>query len=471
MATPNAADKPLLLVALLHDYAARDLVDSDVLSDLAGRFRLAFVSSERLSISLDGLGPIVAQYRTSSWRMRLYWVAAGLWHMAAKRRFELNRRNALRQATFGVGPYAERLIDWGSRVGLARVGGWSLRWLLRATAAPVIPADVRPAAVLAYTSVRSFFVDDLVRDARRRRIPCLALVNNWDNLNTKSFLEVPPHLAVWGEQGFLIARLMYLIPAHRIFVVGSPRFEIYRRSKTTRREARSRLGLPADARVVLFCGAGVSFEEVSLLDELEQAIETGRLPPDVVVVYKPHPLRFKRSAERPFEEASYRHVRRVAAGDRLLTELKFYPDLMSAADAIISPFSSMVIEGARFGLPALCLGYNDPGHANHDWNRAAFNLHSYVVRHGDWGVVCERREDFLSMCDALLEKVGDSAVAESARAAAEMVWRSGQRSVVDRLTDAIEAIVAGRDADNSIAQAAKIMVADSAKDMMALAKD
>src|SRR6476659_4590399 len=91
-------DKPLLLVALLHDYAARDFVDSGVLAEMACRFRLAFVSSERLTIPLDRFGPVVAQYAASGLRMRLYWVAAGLWHMAVKRRFELNRRNALRQA-------------------------------------------------------------------------------------------------------------------------------------------------------------------------------------------------------------------------------------------------------------------------------------------------------------------------------------------------------------------------------------
>ena len=42
------ADKPLLLIGLMHDYAARDLVDSGVLAELAGEFRLAFISSKRL---------------------------------------------------------------------------------------------------------------------------------------------------------------------------------------------------------------------------------------------------------------------------------------------------------------------------------------------------------------------------------------------------------------------------------------
>jgi hypothetical protein len=224
--------------------------------------------------------------------------------------------------------------------------------------------------------------------------------------------------------------------------------------------------------VLLFCGAGVSFEEVSLLDELEAAIESGRLPRDLIVLYKPHPLRFKRVSEKPFDEGAYRHVRRVTLGDRALTALQFYPELLASADALISPFSSMVMEGARFGLPALCLGYNDPGHANHDWNRAAFNLHSYVVRHGDWGVVCERREDFLESCEALVPLIGDARIAEWARAAAEMVWRTGRDTTANRLTRALQTVGRGGDADNSFTQSSvPTALLDTARDTIALAKE
>jgi hypothetical protein len=461
---------------MMHDYAARDFVDSGVLAQLAREFRLTFISSARLTIDLSPFGPVVAQHRMTGFRLRLYWLAAGLWHMAVKRRFELNRRNALRQASFGISPYAERIIDWGARLGLSRIAGLAFRAILRWTAPRLIPPEPAPFAVLAYTSVRSFFIDDVVRDARRRGIPLLGLVNNWDNLNTKSFLEVPPYLGVWGEQGFLIARLMYLIPAHRIFVIGAPRFEVYRGHVPATRDARAELGLPQDASVILFCGAGVSFEEVSLLDELEEAIEHGVLPRDLVVLYKPHPLRFQRVAEKPFEEAAYRHVRLVARGTRKLTELQFYPALLAAADALISPFSSMVIEGARFGLPALCLGYNDPGHANHDWNRAAFNLHSYVVRHGDWGVICERREDFGRSCQQLVSLIGDPVVGACARAAGEMVWRTGHTGVAGRLSAALRGIAEGRHADNSLDSSsiegrAHVPLRDAARDLMAVSKD
>lgn len=199
-------DKPRLAVALLNDYAARDFVDSGVLRDLAGEFRLVFITTPRLTIDLSSYGVVAAQHRMGWIRCRLYLLTAGLWHMTVKRRFELNRRNVLHHATFGVGPLIRSLISGLSLVGVSRPLGGLLRGWLRLTASRLLPRDRAVAAVLVYTSVRSYFADDIVRDARRSGVPLLALTNNWDNLNTKSFLEVPPYLGVWGEQGFLIAR-------------------------------------------------------------------------------------------------------------------------------------------------------------------------------------------------------------------------------------------------------------------------
>jgi hypothetical protein len=303
--------------------------------------------------------------------------------------------------------------------------------------------------MVVYTSVSSYFADDLIRNSRRLALPTLALVNNWDNLNTKSFFESPPYLGVWGEQGFLIARLMHMISPHRIFVIGAPRFEIYRGVPIDRLEARRRLGWPLDKRIILFCGAGAEFEETSLLEELDDAIDSGTLKSDLHVVYKPHPLRFKRIAERPFDVTKARHVMMAYQGNRSLTELSIYPDLLAASDAIISPFSTMVMEGARHGLPALCLAYADPGHANHDWNRVAFNLHLYVIRHGDWAVVCDSRSAFIERCIALIHLIGDESAASLAKAAAEMVYRTGGKSIAARIREAVVRIAGGQDADDS----------------------
>jgi hypothetical protein len=324
--------------------------------------------------------------------------------------------------------------------------------------------------MLVYTSVNSYFADDLICEAREKGIPLLALTNNWDNLNTKSFLETPPYLGVWGEQGFLIARLMHRMFPHQIFVIGAPRFEVYRKSRIGRREAREALGLPAAARVLLFCGSGVAFEETSLIEDLDQAIGGGRLPADLHILYKPHPLRFARTGEKTLDLSQLRHVTRVVS-KRGLTELELYPYLMAAANGIISPFSTMVMEGAHHGLPALCLGYNDEGHANHDWDRVSYNLHLYVIRHAEWAVVCGERTQFIAKCGELLRKLDDPEVAQEAKKSAAMVFHVGERTVAQAIADAVRRLIAGLDADESHVAAQRSARARNAMTMSPLASE
>ncbi len=443
-----AAELPRLCVGLLHDYAARDFYDSGVLEELAAHFRLSFVTGPRMTLDLPRFGP-VHPYKDSAWWRRIaIELARGLRHMVDKSKFEFNRRHALARATFGCSPKATLLIDWTSRVGLAAPAAFVLRTMMRASAVDSIPDGERPDLLLVYTSVNSYFTDDLVREAGKKRIPLIAVTNNWDNLNTKSFLEMPPYIGVWGEQGFLIARLMHLIQPHRIFVIGAPRFEIYRRAQVSRQAARDNLGLQQDGRVLLFCGAGVAFEESSLIEDLDAAIEDGRLPADIHILYKPHPIRFKRTGEKELDYARLRHVSLVAS-KRGLTELELYPYLMQAVDGLISPFSTMVMEGAHHGLPALCLAYNDSGHASHDWNRVAYNLHLYAIRHGEWAVVCDNRQGFIDGCRSLIAKLGDGRYAAMARQSAAMVFQHGDKTVAQRIADAAARILKGLDADDS----------------------
>lgn len=441
-------ERPQLCLGLMHDYAARDFVDSGVLDELAARFRLSFVSTSRLTLDLAKYGQVFSYAEPSGWRLRIVQIARGLWHMHDKRQFEFNRSHALARATFGAGPWTSVLIRLIDRLGTAGVCARLLRAWLRLSAPCSIPSDKSPDALLVYTSVNSYFADDLIREARAKRLPVLALTNNWDNLNTKSFLETPPYLGVWGEQGFLIARLMHRMFPHQIFVIGAPRFEVYRKASIGREEARQGLGLPATSRVLLFCGSGVSFEETSLIEELEQAVAGGRLPPDLHVLYKPHPQRFERTGEKALDFSRLRHVTRVVSR-RGLTELELYPHLMAAADGIISPFSTMVMEGAHHGLPALCLGYNDKGHANHDWDRVSYNLHLYVIRHAEWAVVCGERAQFIAKCGELLPKLGERRLSLEAKKSASMVFHVGEASVAQAIGNAIERLLAGLDADES----------------------
>jgi hypothetical protein len=213
---------PSLCLALWNDYAARDFLDSGVLEELSRSFRLSFVAGPKMTLDLRQYGAVHPYDDLPGWRLRAVLLARGLWHMHDKGQFEFNRSQGLARATFGVGPTVSLLISLISKLRLAGIASVALRAWLRASTSHAIPAEPQPDALLIYTSVSSYFADDLVREARAKSIPVLALTNNWDNLNTKSFVETPPYLGVWGEQGFLIARLMHRLLPHQIFLIGAP---------------------------------------------------------------------------------------------------------------------------------------------------------------------------------------------------------------------------------------------------------
>jgi hypothetical protein len=449
-AKPREVEQRLrLLIVGEKDYQFRDLVQTGLLDALRARFDLTFLVAVDVSIDLEAYGPVRRASPLTGWRLRAWMLGAGLQHVNLMRRFDVTLHHSIARATYGFSTRMRTFVNLAARLRLEGLIARLLRTALRLKRSPVEKQVEEIDVVLASTSVKSALVDDLVRWSRRSGRPLLALQTNWDNIALKGFFEVPPYIGVWGEQSFLIARLLHKIAAHRIFVIGTPRFEIYRETFLDRRAARRELGLPEKGRTLLFCGASVAFDETSLIEELDKAIEDGMFGHDVHVFYKPHFTRAARAGERALEVAKLRHTTVYSAPSGVPTELEAYPAILAAADAVISPFSTMVMEGARHGLPALCLGYPDPAHANHDWNRVSYNLHLYMIRHGDWSVVCDRRDRFLECCGRLMELVGDPAIVESARASAEMVFKSGRDKVADRIVGAIETVSRGGHADAS----------------------
>ena len=69
---------------------------------------------------------------------------------------------------------------------------------------------------------------DLIQISKENGFRTLFLVDNWDNLSSKSvFWQLPDFLAVWGEQSKLHAINIHEMPAERVFIIGTPRFQKY----------------------------------------------------------------------------------------------------------------------------------------------------------------------------------------------------------------------------------------------------
>jgi hypothetical protein len=213
----------------------------------------------------------------------------------------------------------------------------------------------------------------LVKLSRKYGFKTLFLQNGWDNLSSKGvFPLLPDYLGVWGPQSLMDAVSIQGMPDHRLFTLGSAKYEDYLRRTNAEHS-------PFSHPYVLFAGSFTPCDEVAPLRVLEEVLDE-RGETGLKVVYRPHPWRGeKHHASEVFRPQEFRHVvldpqvaaeylKQVNAGDDApffptnYPPLDYYPSLLNHARFVVSPMSSMVLEAALYDVPAIVLAHRDDTH-------------------------------------------------------------------------------------------------------------
>lgn len=439
------ARRRVVLVSVHTDLVRRDLVTSGVLTDLAGRYDLQFVVAPDVDTTeMRRLGSIAGTVRGGFGRGKL-------WHF-------LSILSAIRvwtplSGSLGRTYFNRKKVDnysWSIRflvlanfIGIAPLMLRLGRFLLSfgAERALGLKEDDRPDAIVAPTGFRDFVADDLVRWGVGRRIPTLFLQLNSDVFNMKVPTSDAAYFGVWGDQSWYFARLVCRYPASRLKVIGSPRFETYAKHRVCKCEARRALGLRESDLVLLFGGATAAFDEPRALEQLDRAIGDGILPANLVVLYKPHPKGQVKDAITSIDLSRLSRVK--VAPDSVpgtWSSPEIYPLLFAASDAVVSPYSTMGVEGALNGLPVLCLGYH-PGRFESYWKWAREFTHLQIYRNKIWCVRCHTEAEFLPGVQTLVGLIGRPEVAEAARNEVRAVSLRDGRTYAERLAECLDEIV------------------------------
>jgi len=436
-----------IIVAIPNAGALREFIDSGFQDNFTQAFNLAFLTPFGIHENLKITNAVFEFGLPQKWRVKLYNTCKGLWHFSHKKKYVVNQEYAFHRSFFGVSEKQKYFIRFIADIGLAKIIALILRFFLRSSVPVTSLKGSNIDGIFLMTSIESYFADDVVRISRKQKIPLLAFQINWDGLATKTFLEQPSNLAVWGEQSFLIARLMHNIPPHRIYVTGTPRLEGYN-TFLDKKEARKKLKLPLDAKILYFCGSSVPFDEVTPINKIIQAISDGILPSNTIVLYRPHPQRHARTGESNFLECPpYSYLlKRSSEFSSIIQEDNYY---FSAVDAVITPFSTMGLEASFFGLPLLCLGYNDSNHSNFDWVRQSHELHLYYMRHDDWCTICDDPKTLIDSLKTLMENLLSEEKISQAKSAFKFTCRVGDQKSLLRISDAMQRVIAGKDSDQS----------------------
>lgn len=139
-----------------------------------------------------------------------------------------------------------------------------------------------------------FYDRAFIREARRRRIPAVALVHSWDNLsNIKGTLRIHPDVLIVHNDILRKEAVEFCdFPPEKIVVAGIPHFDYYVTSKPSgREEFFKRVGADPKKRLILFSSVGrflcdTEWQDVEIM---RTAIGSGKLPRDLQILVRFHP--------------------------------------------------------------------------------------------------------------------------------------------------------------------------------------
>lgn len=431
--------KPRVLLALFNETAAKGIFDTTSIDSLASCATLDLVHVSPIEVPARYFERVYRWPRVQ--RREVAWLARYQLHLLPFTRRHYPERLGDQNLWQGFSPHEKRVVAaFDHTLGRAALGGALSAYLTRTN--PLLSLlDGRYDAIACVTGLKDPLYDDLVRWGRARRVPVFAITQNWDNVNYKPIVERPDLLGVWGMQSYYVARLLHGFAHTELIPVGAARMDVYFAPLPDPGAARAHFNLPDDKRIVLFAGAGPQFDETTVIERLDAAVSSGELPKDLLILYKPHPRRHPRPFERPLNLDRLPHVRLVPSTGPGSVAVPEIPRLLRAVDAVVSPYSTLLLEAALCGRPCLAIAYDDSAHPAIKWKTVRSYVHLTPFAFARWAVACADKDAVVADAGRLLALIGNDDLARRAREDTLHVLFHDDRDFGSRVVDGLTALV------------------------------
>ena len=320
---------------------------------------------------------------------------------------------------------------------------------------------LKPSLIIMPSLAADTWTIDMINTAKKRGVKSLVLINSWDNLVSKGVIPIAPdYLGVWGKQGVEQALKVQRMPVRGIRVLGAPYFDIYfdRTKGYDEHEIYNMNDLHRNKKILLVAASGLPFDELGLIKILDEEICAGKYK-DFAILYRPHPWMVKREDERHFSTYGFKNVffdkqleayynaRFDEKGNFKTAEhvelpaLDYYPKLMKIVSGIISPLSTITLEGALKGIPSVMICYSDDKNKFLPPNKVAEFEHVKDILEFPGVIPCFRKEELLSCVDKLVGIIDDRKIREKLSRATEYVVYRDDRKYSQRLLEAVKQIL------------------------------
>lgn len=189
------------------------------------------------------------------------------------------------------------------------------------------------------------------------KIPSILVVDNWDNLSSKSIFGIEPtRVLCFGEQSVKFAEEIQKFKKGISFGIGSARFEIYRNFKPQKKENEETVR-------ILFAGSSIALEDDKILTHLSEFLmKTKEVNvKKFEVTYKRHPAPQGNPTDLSLINLKYPLIKiHPSANSKSSWEkLSEVRDSLRAVDLVISMPTTLLLEARVCNLPVLVIAFTD----------------------------------------------------------------------------------------------------------------
>ncbi len=231
----------------------------------------------------------------------------------------------------------------------------------------------RPSLVVVANPGLVFSEVPVLRTAKRRRVPTIALDPSWDNFTNKLIpVRQVDRLIVWNEIMKKQAVDLHGYTPDAIRVTGAPQFDVHFRhdARSPRRDFFARIGADTTRKLITLTTTPRSLYQHHpfVLRVLADALRDGRLSTPAQILVRLHP-RDEVEAYREFEglphviiEKPFRDTVKVADGlaiDVMPEHQRHLGDTLCYSDVVVNVASTITIEACIFDTPVVNICFDD----------------------------------------------------------------------------------------------------------------
>lgn len=222
----------------------------------------------------------------------------------------------------------------------------------------------------------------LMRAARRLGVPSAAVILSWDNTTTRGYPGADADYVITWTEAMREEAIKYCdVPDKWITVGGVAHFDDYFRPDPDfdRAAFMIRLGLDPAKRTIFFATKspnGYAYNP-NIAQMLGEAVADGRLPDDVQVLVRVHPLHYRYRDGKMIYQGAIEAFRRISqkfpaiiinepeiqsarvSSDMADSEIRLLSRLIRSSDVIVNVFSTLNLEGAIFDRPLVNVCFED----------------------------------------------------------------------------------------------------------------